>query len=243
MTDPFTFVTSIEGHLAYAAIFGMLLLCGLGLPVPEDMTLLAAGYLSHQQVVHFVPAVLVSMVAVLGGDSMIYGFGRWLGPNVYNSRIGKLVLTKRRRARVEKVLNRYGDRVVFMARFMPGLRAPVYLLVGSFRMAYWRFLALDAVAALVSVPLWVFLGQYFGQQIDQVIKWVKHTETTMGLVLLLVIGIVAYILVRRHRLNKLARAQQKNLNTVPSQITHRDNGMKERMPADERAEERVEKMG
>ncbi len=53
-----------------------------------------------------------------------------------------------------------------IARFLPGLRAPTYFTVGHSRLPYWEFLLFDGAAALISAPLWVCLGFYFGSDIE-----------------------------------------------------------------------------
>ena len=54
-----------------------------------------------------------------------------------------------------------------VARFLPGLRAPTYFTVGHSRVPFWEFLLFDGLAALVSAPLWVCLGFWFGDDIER----------------------------------------------------------------------------
>jgi membrane protein DedA with SNARE-associated domain len=53
------------------------------------------------------------------------------------------------------------------ARFLPGLRAPTYFTVGHAKMPYWKFLLFDGSAALVSAPLWVCVGFWFGSDLEE----------------------------------------------------------------------------
>jgi membrane protein DedA with SNARE-associated domain len=57
--------------------------------------------------------------------------------------------------------------VVLFARFLPGLRAPTYFTVGHARMPYWKFMLYDGAAALISAPVWVCVGFYFGSDIQE----------------------------------------------------------------------------
>ena len=57
--------------------------------------------------------------------------------------------------------------VVVIARYLPGLRAPTYFTVGHSRLPYWQFLLFDGLAALISAPLWVGLGFWFGDDIER----------------------------------------------------------------------------
>jgi hypothetical protein len=57
--------------------------------------------------------------------------------------------------------------VVVIARYLPGLRAPTFFTAGHSRLPFWEFALFDGVAALISAPLWVCLGFYFGDDIEQ----------------------------------------------------------------------------
>ncbi|MEO6435726.1 MAG: hypothetical protein ABIP55_08180, partial [Tepidisphaeraceae bacterium] len=63
-------------------LFGLLFACGLGLPMPEDIPLLAAGYFIAQGKFHWIPACVVAWLGIIGGDCVLYSFGRRYGLNV-----------------------------------------------------------------------------------------------------------------------------------------------------------------
>lgn len=161
-------------------LFVALLLCGFGLPMPEDVFLVTGGVLArlaaprhHYDVLDMLgdPGLLammaVGMAGILAGDSVIYFAGRRLGKRVAEFRLLRHMAPPEKLARVEKLLRRRGPMVVMIARFLPGLRAPTYFTVGHSRVPYRTFLAFDATAALVSAPLWVGLGFRFGHHIER----------------------------------------------------------------------------
>ena len=67
-------------EFAYGGVFLVLLLCGLGLPVPEDIPIITSGYLVHLGTMSFWPALTANLLGIMLGDLMIYGFGYWMGP-------------------------------------------------------------------------------------------------------------------------------------------------------------------
>jgi membrane protein DedA with SNARE-associated domain len=88
----------------------------------------------------------------------------------FGSRIGEIPLLRRilspaKQLRVEAMTRKYGRRVVFMARFMPGLRSPTFFMTGHAGLSIWTFLLFDGLAALLSVPLLVSVGYYFGDDL------------------------------------------------------------------------------
>ena len=161
-------------------VFGALLLCGFGLPVPEDVILVTGGVLAWiaspleeptlaalVRDTGLLSVVGVGLLGILAGDSVIFWAGRRLGRRVAEFRLLRHMVTPEKLQQVETRLRRQGNVVVMIARFLPGLRAPTYFTVGHSRFAYWKFLLYDGLAAMVSAPLWVCLGFWFGDDIGR----------------------------------------------------------------------------
>ena len=55
---------------------------------------------------------------------------------------------------------------MFFARFLPGLRMPVFFTSGLYKVPFWKFFLIDGFAALISVPIWVLLAYYFSKNLD-----------------------------------------------------------------------------
>jgi membrane protein DedA with SNARE-associated domain len=164
----------------YVFVFGVLLLCGFGFPMPEDVVLVTGGVLAWLEspleavtirdmandpgLRHM---VLVGLAGILAGDSVIYWMGRRLGVRVAEFRLLRRLVPPEKLEEVEKRLRLRGKSVVVLARYLPGLRAPTFFTVGHSRLPYWQFLLFDGLAALVSAPLWVCLGFWFGDDIGR----------------------------------------------------------------------------
>jgi membrane protein DedA with SNARE-associated domain len=89
--------------------------------------------------------------------------------------------------------------VVMIARFLPGLRAPTYFTVGHARLPFWEFLLFDGVAALVSAPLWVCLGFYFGANIEDAAHVAKRFSHVILGAVLVVVAAIAFRWWRKRR--------------------------------------------
>src|SRR5688572_25612104 len=133
------------GRFHYLAPFVVLFLCGVGLPLPEEVTLLGSGLLLHQGEVEFVPIVVVCSLAILLGDSIPYWLGRRFGMNALRVRWVRRIIHPERFARLEKRFQRHGNWAVFACRFFAGVRIPGYFLAGTLRMGFGRFLLLDGL--------------------------------------------------------------------------------------------------
>jgi len=170
-------VEGVEGIHAYGLIFFVLVVCGLGVPIPEDLSLILGGFLAHQHRATLWGMMVVGYIGIIVGDSIVYFIGRRLGSKVGTKPKkgfwGRLI-TPQRRARVEQIFAKYGDRVVMVARFMPGLRAVTYFIAGSVRLKYRRFVLYDSIAALASAPIFVFLGWYLGGELEELLHAIKE---------------------------------------------------------------------
>jgi membrane protein DedA with SNARE-associated domain len=166
--------------VGYLFVFVVLLACGFGFPMPEDVILVTGGVLAwlaspleeptlagmfHDS--GLLAMVAVGLAGIVAGDSVIYWAGRRFGRRVAEVWPFRRLITPEKLERVERLLRQRGALVVVIARFLPGLRAPTYFTVGHSRVSFWVFLLFDGMAALVSAPLWVLLGFWFGDDIER----------------------------------------------------------------------------
>jgi len=194
-----------NGFLAYFMVFAILVACGLGVPLPEDISLILGGWLAYKGAANLPMMMAVGFLGILVGDSLIFYAGRRIGTNV-GKRGGffSRIVTPEKRARVEGLFSKHGSKIVCIARFMPGVRAVTYFTAGSTGMSYWRFIFWDGLAALLSAPVFVWLGAKFGDRLDWLIQQLHQGQYyVFGAIAVLVVG----ILVWRRRAAAKAAAQ------------------------------------
>lgn len=189
------FLVGFFTDYGYIAVFSCLILCGLGVPVPEDITLVAGGviaglYPEINQHIMFG----VGILGVLVGDSTMFLGGRIFGYRIQRIRMFRKILSPRRFSQIQQKFKQYGLGVLFVARFIPGLRSPIFLAAGmSRRIPYHTFLLMDGFAALISVPVWVYIGYFFADNHELLMSYVHDVQSIifacLGLVLLVVIAI------------------------------------------------------
>ena len=185
--------------IGYAFVFFILILCGFGLPMPEDVVLVTGGvlaWLSSDLETATLAGMLrdrgllamigVGLSGILAGDTVIFLAGRRFGHRVADFRPLRRIITPAKLELVEKKVRTRGNVVVMFARFLPGLRAPTFFTVGHARMPMWEFLLFDGAAALVSAPLWVCVGFWFGSDLEQA----AHVAGRFSHYILLAVGVV-----------------------------------------------------
>jgi membrane protein DedA with SNARE-associated domain len=146
----------------YVAIF-LATLSTTFVPVPEEVTLLAAGYAARVGEVTLPGAIAMGLAAVVLGDALSYVFGRTLLARLLRTRLGRRLLPERWRAWGERFVEAHAVRAIVVARFLVGLRGFVYFALGASRYPFARFLAIDALVGVVEVGGLVALGFGFGE--------------------------------------------------------------------------------
>ncbi len=205
--EPLTNLVEFFASYGYAAVLGVLVVCGLGVPIPEDITLVAGGVISGLGHTDLRIMMAVGLLGVLLGDGIMFLLGRTLGQKLFGLPLFAKILTPQRFRYVSNLFVTRGNWVLFAARFMPGLRAPIYLTAGlTRRVSLFRFLAADGIAALVSVPVWTYLGYYGAGKMDWLSEWVSRGESGVLILMgILVAAVVGGVVVKR-KLKTLAKA-------------------------------------
>ncbi|MGH7917334.1 MAG: DedA family protein [Candidatus Binataceae bacterium] len=186
-----TLVSGTIEHFTYLGLLVVLLLCGLGLPVPEDVALLAGGFLVHRGIIQYPQTVMVALVGVVAGDNSLFYLGRRFGTGL----VAYLGLSRPRSQqqieRLKQFMHRHGHWAIFYARFLAGLRALVYLTAGSLGVSPSRFFFYDALGAVISVPVVISLGYLFGRQLEMIIRYLGGFEHVILIVVMLTVLIYA----------------------------------------------------
>lgn len=180
------FLINFFSDYGYFAVLFVLIICGFGVPIPEDITLVSGGVISGLGYTNVHIMLVVSLFGVLLGDSTMYWLGRIYGTKILRFRPIRRFLTLERLRMVRSKFEQYGNRVLFVARFLPGLRAPIYMVAGiTRRVSFIRFLLLDFFAAIISVPIWVYLGDLGASNLDWLHEQIKKGQSIIYILITL----------------------------------------------------------
>ena len=168
----------------YIGIFALLILGGIGLPFPEDATLLLSGVLVAQEVIEPVRAILVIYAGLLLTDFFLYAVGKKYGRRVVEHKRFHRIISPENMAKVEEKFKTWGAWAIFLGRHIIGLRAQLFLVAGVMRIPAIKFLIVDAVSALVTIGIWGGIGYWGGNSIPVWVKDLKRIEHIGGLVLI-----------------------------------------------------------
>lgn len=182
-------------HYGYAAVFVLVAAESLGVPLPGETILIAAGVYAgstHKLSVWLIFAVAAG-AAILGdnigfwigdkgGYRLLHRYGHYIRADETKIKIGRLVF------------DRHGGKVVFFGRFVSVLRTYAAFLSGTLKMRWRRFLPYNASGGIVWAAIYSFIPYAVGRAIN---KASTPVDIALGIAaaVLVIIGIV---LIRRH---------------------------------------------
>lgn len=209
-------VYAYEPTMVYLLVVTMMLLSAVGLPLPEEVTLLSAGILAFMgmnqhlfpppypgaPVVEPITVAIVATLAVFFSDSLIYAIGRFYGDRVFSHRLFKRFISDEMMVKVKSWTQKYGAYACGIFRFTPGVRFPGHLATGALKFPIWKFALIDGFAVLISVPTQILLLAYYGETIIKVLQEIK-------LVIFSLIGLfILYILYKKWIEKRKAASKQ-----------------------------------
>ncbi|HLH03762.1 MAG TPA: DedA family protein [Bryobacteraceae bacterium] len=150
-------------HYGYPALFALLMLGIVGLPVPDETLLTFCGYLIWKHTMHPAAALLTAIAGSATGITVSYLLGRSYGHRViygYGKYIG---LTAERLARVHAWFDRTGPWLLAIGYFIPGVRHFTALVAGTTELRWPTFALFAYAGAAVWCSVFLTLGYVVGE--------------------------------------------------------------------------------
>ena len=174
-------------HFPYLGIFALLILGGIGLPFPEDATLLLSGFLISHGVTKPFPTFIVVYFGLLLTDFFLYSIGKKYGRKIVEHKRFHKIISPKELSKIEERFKQWGTWVLFLGRHFLGLRAQIFLMAGVMRISATKFLITDATSALFTIALWGGIGYAGGNSIrilKKDLSRIEHIAIVVFIVLL-----------------------------------------------------------
>jgi membrane protein DedA with SNARE-associated domain len=179
----------------YFAIFSLLVLGIVGLPVPDEFLLASCGFLVSQGHLQLIPTLACAFAGSVSGITCSYIIGRTVGWTFLHSRFGRMLhIRDSQIARVHDWFNRMGHWALMIGYFIPGVRHFTAIVAGTSKLEYRGFALYAYSGAAVWVSIFVFIGYHFGEHFKQILALVEANLKLASIVLAALI--LTYLLFR-----------------------------------------------
>jgi membrane protein DedA with SNARE-associated domain len=190
--------------LYYLGVFAALVAAGVGFPMPEEIPIVTAGALAGHAAqdpgspLRWWILLPVCILGVVISDGLLYLVGRVFGLSVLKFPFVARLLPQERLQRIQGNFRRYGVLILLFARFLPGIRSPIFLTAGIMRLSWRRFLLADGLYAIPGVSLLFFLAYWFTDQFRDLVERAEEDFSRVRplLVLMGIVAVGVYFLVR-----------------------------------------------
>jgi membrane-associated protein len=187
-------IIDIPPNLGYAAVFTLIAVETMGIPVPGETALIAAALLAHDGQLEIVPLVALAATAAILGDNVGFAIGRHFGRNLFE-RPGPF---HDHRLKVlehgEPFFAKHGPKAVFLGRWVSGLRIASAWLAGMNRMSWPTFLFWNALGGIAWAASIGFAVYALGDVAEHIIA--VAGPVAAGLI---VVAVIAFVVWRRRR--------------------------------------------
>ncbi len=138
---------------------------------PGDSLLFTAGFLASQNYFNIAILAFGAFICAILGDSVGYWFGRKVGPRIFN-REDSFFFHKKHIERAQNFYDKYGNKTIFLARFVPVVRTFAPIVAGVGQMKYKNFIFYNVAGGLVWSLLLIFSGYFLGRIIPGADKYI-----------------------------------------------------------------------
>jgi len=180
----------------YWGVFVLMMLESMVAPVPSEAVMPFAGYLVATGNFNMTPVVISSGLGSIVGSLISYYVG-FKGGKPVILRFGKyLLLDVHHLELTERFFARYGDKTIFICRFIPVVRHLVSIPAGIGRMNLTRFSIYTIVGATIWNAILAYAGMWLGEQWSVIHHYSRYLDI---LVVILGIAVVVYFVRKRLR--------------------------------------------
>lgn len=185
------FLIAYLAEFSYFAIFIFLFLSHFG-PIPEEAILIASGYVASLGVGNVWGFVFFCLLGIVTGDSITYWIGRKKGEKILQILGERFHMSQRRLEKTLDFFRRNPRKSVFLSRFLVGFRFLAPYAAGVLKIPSKIFSFYNILAALIWVPLIIFLSYWLSYSFDVYSEYTQIKHIIWILVILIVGFIVGW---------------------------------------------------
>ncbi|HBB89960.1 MAG TPA: DedA family protein [Blastocatellia bacterium] len=177
-------------------LFGVILICSVGIPFPISLMLVAAGSFVEQGEMKLWQVVAAGSVGAVLGDQIAYGLSRWGGRGLVD-RLGRRIGVENKIKEAEALTKRWSGAGIFFSRWLITAFGPwVNVASGIARYPWRRFLLWDVLGEILWVALYVGIGYAFSNRVQYIAEILGNLSwVIVGMILALILGwqLVRYV--------------------------------------------------
>jgi membrane protein DedA with SNARE-associated domain len=196
-------ITSIITTMSYPGIFFLMILESALIPIPSEIIMPFSGFLASTGKLNYIGVVLAGSFGNLVGSILTYYLGINVGRKVI-LKYGKYIFFKKEHLELtENLFNKYGDRVSFVGRLLPGIRTYVSLPAGIGKTKFTKFVIYTLAGSLIWNSMLTYVGMKLGSNWKNIDKYSIYLD--IAAVLAIAVFLIWFIYTTRRKSKAIRR--------------------------------------
>ena len=170
------FITSVISSLGYGGIFFLMILESALIPIPSEIIMPFSGFLASTGKLGSVGVILAGSLGNLVGSVITYYLGIRLG-RAFLIKYGKYILFRvHHLVWTEQLFQKYGDKISFVGRLLPGVRTYISLPAGIGKSNFIKFVVYTLVGSIIWNSLLTYGGIQLGRSWQHIDKYSRYLD-------------------------------------------------------------------
>lgn len=200
-------IISIMESFGYLGILLLITIENVFPPIPSEVILLFAGFMTTKSKLTLVGVIIVSTIGSLIGAIILYLVGRLLNKErlikIVNGKIGKILrLSEKDILKADEWFSKKGTKTVFFCRFVPVLRSLISIPAGISGMNIPKFLIYTTIGSLIWNTVLSYMGMVTGENWEKILAVFETYSTVIKIILLIGVIVLIYIFYRKKQKTK-----------------------------------------
>lgn len=162
------FIMDLFNHYGYIVLLIALILEMIAFPLPGETLMIYCGYVIYQGKMNFGCSILVAAAGVCMGITLSYFVGRTLGITFFEKYGHYIHINKNKLDKTSMWFEKYGNKMLVVAYFIPGVRHVTGYFSGLMNMSYKKFATNAYVGAFIWTTTFISVGNFLG------VNWEKY---------------------------------------------------------------------
>ena len=202
------FIMSFIAQLGYTGIFFLMILESALIPIPSEIIMPFSGFLSSTGRLDPLLVTLSGSLGNLVGSVLTYYLGIKAGRK-FILKYGRYILFKKEHLEsTENLFERYGDRISFAGRLLPGIRTYVSLPAGIGKTNFTKFVAYTFAGSLIWNSVLTYVGMSLGSNWKNIDKYSTYLD--VAALLAVAVFVTWFVYKTKRKTKAITKERKKN---------------------------------
>jgi membrane protein DedA with SNARE-associated domain len=190
-------ISNLFEQYGYFVLFFGLFAESLAIPFPGELAMAISGHMATLGSFNIPFIIFCSYFGAITGTTVTYYLGYKLGTPFFEKYGKFFFMNQKRLVKITKWFDKYGDKLILVSYFIPGLRHFTGYVSGILRVRLGSFFFYNYVGGFLWVLTYVMIGKFFGQKIQQLLHIIS--QYSIAAIIVLAIGLVVGIYFKQNK--------------------------------------------